>query len=394
MPDDICGATNTDTLAKILKETIADFQNRLLGSKLKVSSKNSLDESPTRYLGLDLLRLISFQAIVVYHAAWVLWSSPLGPPDPLPTAIWQLSSIYARSFAFSGFTIAFLCSFLSGFHQRISEKRAWLPAFLLFGWVVFCFCTSLKEVNEFHLTWDIYPLLAFGFLTGRIFGHAPVKLRVSMLLVCFALLWVPFWELGWGEHLPLWAEEVLVGRCPQDYADWPILPWLFLIWSGVLSGSLARYSVDMHGPTVMRVRRGEPLLWVGIVVVFIHFSGAYYHTSVGNGWSCFTFRQEPKLFWAHFLFWALLMRLSLILGVQRYLTSLAWVRWLSNMAISRRFFVAYLLHFLVMFALIGTLTSDVRAVPLWLADVVVLAVLPFTELSNRTMGKLTSLRKS
>ena len=65
-----------------------------------------------RLLGLDLIRLLCFVGIVIFHSTWVIWKDPFGPPDPLPTAIWNYALLYMRVFAFSGFVIIFLTSFL------------------------------------------------------------------------------------------------------------------------------------------------------------------------------------------------------------------------------------------------------------------------------------------
>lgn len=345
----------------------------------------------TRYLAIDLLRLLIFQAIVIYHSSWIIWISSYGPPDPFPTPIWRAASIFARALAFSGFTLAFLCSFLFGFKNKSSSKKSWIFLFLALGWLIYCFCVYFKELGKFHLMWDIYPLLCVGFLTGQFFLKRSVRFQVFLVFLFLLGLSIPFWRIGL-KFTP-WLAEVLIGRCPFDYADWPILPWIFLIWLGLIIGNLVNRGVVKYGNNFLVYRSKEYFFWVFIVIVFIPFSGSYYKTLLGDSWACFTFRQSPVIFFSNFFFWVLIIRIALIPSVQSWLSRNKIALWLSNLSINRHFFLAYLIHYVVLISLVGLL-STYHGLPLWATDFIVLFTLPITEIWIRALLKVTNRQRS
>lgn len=348
-----------------------------------------------RWLGIDLIRLVAFGAITVYHASFVLWLAPEGPPSPLPTPLWDAALKYARLFAFSGFTLAFLCSFLFGFNHRASRKRKWLPLFLLLGWITFSLCVQLRDLGTMRLAWDIYPLLAIGFTLGSWLITQRQATKLFAALVSVATLWIPFWKLGLEKTITTnpYFLEVLVGRCPADYADWPVLPWLALILLGVLAGDSLRALIFAQGLQILKVHRSEVGIWIALSAFFLTAPLAYYSTPLGDSWSCFNFRQDPQVFWARFSGCLLTLRIAFLPQLQAFLVRQSWARFISGLAISKHFFLAYLIHFVVLFALVGALSPDVYNPPPWLADLVLIACLPLTELATRAIIWVGSSRQ-
>lgn len=348
-----------------------------------------------RLLGLDLIRLLCFVGIVVFHSTWVIWKGPFGPPDPLPTAIWTYALLYARVFAFSGFVIVFLTSFLIGTSWGAERKCGWgrvrtsarislAPKlyFILGAWLTFCLCVYLRE-GVFHLMWDVYPLLFVGIVSGRTLLRFPSKRLGFFVMIAGAMLSVPFWTFSVEKLLPFWWGEVFFGHCPEDYADWPLLPWIGLVWLGMIGGKTFAEKLKESGGSAFRFRKSEWLIWGPGLCMFIVFSDAYFHTLLGDGWACYTFRQSPPVFWGHFLFWAFLVRLSFHPRVQRFLNETRLFTWVSHLAISRSFYLAYLTHFLLIFALVGLLDPQQKAEAPWVLNAILLLNLPLTEILVR-----------
>ncbi len=344
-----------------------------------------------RIYGFDLIRLIAFQAIIIFHCSWAIWLNPSGPPDPLPTPIWRFMEVYARMFSFSGFVIVFMTSFLLGIKESDYRKKFWLPIFLLGGWLLFWFCTYLKEKDLFIFQWDIYPFLVVGWLSGRWILNCQRKLRVAFAILSVVLLCIPFWKIQSARQLPFWLGQILVGLCPEDYADWPILPWIALIWLGMLVGHFMRARKRV-GQLFFAFYKVEYFIAGLMIPAFLSLRARYFVTRLGDGWSCFTFRQELWVFWTHMLFWMGLLRLSLHPVVQNTLAASKIVRMLSSLAINRHFFLAYLGHYLLIFALIGLWDPQQTADNKLFLDSIVLLVLPLSEIFARGTAGLFKRR--
>lgn len=347
--------------------------------------RNFADKNFERLYGLDIIRFLAFLAIVIFHSSWVLWSP--APPDPLPTFLWRGAEFYARSLSFSGFTILFLSCFLMGLKSDSYRKNRWLPFFLILGFFTFSFCTYLKE-GEFSFEWDIYPLLTVGIFTGKFLLHANKYIKIAFALLSLILLSFPVWELTMLRSILPRLEEILIGQCPQDYADWPILPWIALLWLGLLSGSMIS-SFQKKGYK-FHIRRFEVPIFAFISLFFFKYRTQYFHTQLGDGWACYTFRQEPKIFWSHFLFWVSLIRLSLHPKIQDHLSQYPFILFMSNLKINQHFYLAYFFHYIVIFALAGLFQANTHKG--WAVDGVLILTLPMTEWILRFINKLRYLK--
>lgn len=345
-----------------------------------------------RFYGLDLIRSIAFLAIIVFHGTWSLWLDPSGPPDPFPTRIWRFFEFYARTFAFSGFTILFLTSFLVGFKENAYKKKYWLPFFLLLGWMFFSFCTFLKE-KTYSFSWDIYPLLGIGFLSGFILLKQSRILKLLILSLSLSTLMIPIWELDIFYKAPVFLQRVLIGQCPEDYADWPLIPWISLIWLGLLLGQWTQEQSRKYSWEFFRFRKLEIPLGIFILFCYWVHKDTYFYTQLGDGWACYTFRQSPYKFWTHLLFWALCIRVSLNPSVQNFLSQFKFLRFISRLYINRYFFLSYLTHYLVLFTLIGLLDPEQKAQTGWILDTIILLTMPLTEILTRFFINLKAIKQ-
>jgi hypothetical protein len=302
-----------------------------------------------RLYGLDLLRFLAYIAIGSYHTYWFFSSQIHSFPSGYPSWLCTFLRIYTRYFAFSGFIIVILSSFLLGSSPKTLLSRKRLFVGFLFAWLFFSVALALLERTELYPAWDIYPLFFVSLLPAYFLFREPLKplaITLASLSACF--LFLPYWQWGLFSKAPTYLQELLVGRCPDDYADWPVLPWTFLIWFCFWGGRvLAQKNL------IWPFHKAECFIWpVGFYFFWIHRL-AYFQVPLSEQWSCYLFRQEPVAFFGHFMFWAFWIRLSCLQSVQNYLASLAWVRWLAKLAINQHFFKVYLAQYAIILSLVG-----------------------------------------
>ncbi len=345
-----------------------------------------------RIYAFDWIRLLAFQAIIIFHASWAIWLDPSGPPRPLPTAIWRFMNDYARVFAFSGFVIVFMTSFLFGRKEHGDSKTRWLPYFMFVGWILFWLCTYFKEKTLWVFQWDIYPLIIVGWLSGRCILKQSLHVRRLFIVISVLMLCLPLWKLQNVWDLPFWLRQILFGLCPEDYADWPLLPWVALLWLGLLLGNFVQ--LEQKSGLSLHLRRWEYPLIALVLVALFSFRDRYFRTELGDGWSCYSFRQEPWVFWSHMLFWMSLMRLAMCPQVQKLLAASRVAQGISSLAINRHFFLAYLWHYLLLFSLLAFFDPEQRADNMWFLDALIITLLPLTELMTHTTAKLFNVSAS
>ncbi|MEO1482484.1 MAG: heparan-alpha-glucosaminide N-acetyltransferase domain-containing protein [Myxococcota bacterium] len=303
-----------------------------------------MNEPRERLILIDWIRLWAFLIIVTYHGSWILWPSKLGPPNPFPTAYWQALNDYSRPFSYSGYTIVFITAFVLGLKPRVFNGKRWLPLFLVGGWIVFSLVLWQREQSRFVIAWDIYPFLIVTFIVSDVvLARMSGLARGVTVAVCAGLLCVPFWSLE--PVLPLsdaW-KMVLVGICPEDFADWPLLPWSALVLGGVALGQLYR---DRPAETNLDIRPWEWLWIAGATFSFVYIAPFYRAAPLGDGWSCYIFRLPQSVFWSYFAGILALIRLAVAPSVQQLLKRHPFGRFPSTLGINRRFFAAYLSHYL------------------------------------------------
>ncbi|MES2964089.1 MAG: hypothetical protein V4760_09385 [Bdellovibrionota bacterium] len=348
----------------------------------------------TRLFGIDVVRLLSFIAISGLHFVWVIWyRDPVFSPV---NSIWRGLELYSKSISISGHTVLFLSAFLIA----MSETRVWktMKVVLLaaFGWLLFCLFEWGQ--NEVFWVWDIYPLLALGFASAVAARMISVRLVYLLGVLGFVMTWIPFWEWSSFGNLPLQFRHWVVGDCAVDLADWPILPWIGIIWMPYAIGTYERRRHESGARGTFETwRKWELFAWPVLLALAIPSLGAYNKVEVGPMFACFTFRQNPFVFWSHFVFVVFALRLSLLMRVQEILERFTVVRWIGSLRLSQAFGVAYMTHYALIEAeryFFGSflITSE------WISLLALVTVLPLTEilvrLFERGLGSVSRFRPS
>jgi len=305
---------------------------------------NSLpNPTKSRILGIDVIRLLSFLAIVCYHVSYALWA-PDGRLDVAVKDWWVYPfEVYARALVFSGFTIVFISFFLYGYKPSFSKKWKYLWILLLVFLSVWTYTT--EETTD---SWDIYQYLLATVLMIALVRLLRIPAKV-LAFTAFIVVSIPFWKLeGLWPQIPPPLESALWGLCYRaagEGADWPLLPWLAYPLLAYAVGILVRE----HRPDFARIEIKELVVWIALILTSIPLLGTYYVSPLGTGFGCYVFRQAPLQFWAHQIWIWFLIRLSLTDKIQEKLQSSPAIRWVSRRQINRRFFLVYFLHFPLIF---------------------------------------------
>lgn len=339
-----------------------------------------------RDLGFDVIRLLSFFAIVFHHFIWVVWYTLDIPPGQM-TILWRLPEIYSRSLSFSGHTILFLSCFLIA-RAELQAKKTWqVVVWVLFGWLLFC----LFEMgdNPVFWIWDIYPLIALGLASALLIrkllsksSHYPLLLML-FIFVSFLMTWIPFWNWPSLNSLDLQWRHWLIGDCSVDLADWPLLPWIGFSWMAYGLGAYALFFQQKNQKKWLAGgRKEEFFIWPILLISAIPFLGAFYRIILGPQFACFSFRQEPLVFWSHFIYVIFFLRLSLLASVQNFLAKFSLIQWISQLKISTHFGIAYLVHYVLIEAC-KVFGFQLRSPDIYWALFALLMILPLTELCLR-----------
>ncbi len=305
-----------------------------------------------RLIALDLLRFFSYWAIVVFQAVLFYFYTPEMPFLDI-SPILKFFDHYARTLAFSGFTIVLLSSFLITYSRELSFSRARVFFAIGLGW----FVLSLFMNDGAWLSWDVYSLYFTGLALYMVFKRGHFLLGG----LGFILLWIPFWTFdSWRQHLAIDAQHVF-GLAPcmgREITEWPILPWIGLVWVGSSLGALARQQ-QAQGKGTMR--GPEALVWGILLLASAPQWGAYFNIRIGPYFSCDAFRQTPLAFWSHMIGPLLIMRLGFDPRVQRFLARQSLVRLISGLTISRHFWLAYIVQYIyVLFLIMGLQAMKAR----------------------------------
>lgn len=347
------------------------------------------ETEPFRYYGLDIIRLLSFVAIAFFHISLIHYyetNIPLSEQSIIAIGI----ELYARSISFSGFTIVLLSSFLTAFSSGNLQNRLRLFGVLTAAWMVL---SSLMSPNySSWLAWDIYPL----YLTGIIFCTVseikfPKVIPIAMVLGAL-MLWIPFWNYSHLFEMSDTLRNILgFASCANEIAEWPLLPWVGLIFLGYGLGYLLRKNGKTHG---VPLKRWEYLLIPLLLAISIPQWGPFFHIQLGDRFSCEVYRMPPTIFWSHMIWVVALMRLSVAPGVNAWLGKFSLIQWVSNLAMSRKFWAAYILNYglahLLSYAAdaLGVTKSRFETeIITWFA----LIFLPLTELATR--GVLIAIKE-
>jgi hypothetical protein len=347
-----------------------------------------------RFHGFDVIRLASFFAIATFHVSLVHYYTPAIEIAAQSRVIGAVHAV-ARLLSFSGFTVCFLTSLLTAYSGRAPRKRFRLFAFLFVGWLVFSFMMFGDRDRWFY--WDIYPLIFLGVLTATLADLAGRVATRVVSVVGFLLLCVPWWSLGaaWGVG-DGWSGNALfgVGNCDRQTSEWPVLPWIGLVWLGYGLGRELRELRREGRLASVAVSRKEAACWAVALAASVPWLGAFYAIDLGRFFACEAYQQPPPVWWAHFAWPLALMRLSVDPRVAGRLARLAPLRWVSSLAISRRFWLAYILNYLLCYLLSWLVTTSGVETTRWnvlTIEVIAVGFVPLTEVVTRGVLALARL---
>lgn len=294
-----------------------------------------MERASERLPMIDILRLFSFFAIVIFHMTYALWGRngfDFIPDSHLSTRILES---YGRLMAFSGFTVLFLSFFLFGFRAIQPDwRKLWLT---LFGF----FLVWAVAGGEFPYIWDVYPYLLVATLLCALSSKWPAWVLVALGGVTTSL---PFWRLESILNLSPLVTGALFGNCSHSGGlgeEWPLLPWLGYPLFALGVGKLA----FTHREGLTKMKSAEAVFWVAALSYSTTLLGGYFSTPIGDHFACFMFQRPADIFWAHQVWPIFFLRLGFLASVKASLTNSATTQKISRLMINQRFLFAYFIHY-------------------------------------------------
>lgn len=297
---------------------------------------NTKKQSPHTYLyGLDIIRLIATINIINYHVYETLFYE-----DRLPFEAGFVSMIN-RSFSTSIFIIITLLSFLYGFTPPSKKRWQKLLILLPLGCLVLLITQGDKPFKDLYTDWDIFGFLIVSILS--LYFLKKLKLIMPAAFIGFILLCIPIWE--WFPPEGSYLKNVFIGNCIKDTPGnaFPIFPWIGLIW---FCYGFGVWTKNKGLNSLSKWKNKEIIIWPLLFIIASPQWGAYYNTPIGPGFFCFMLRQDPIVFWSHFIVILFLIRLALISNINTYLSQWRAYNWLHSLAWIRFFGVCYVTHFI------------------------------------------------
>jgi hypothetical protein len=177
-----------------------------------------------------------------------------------------------------------------------------------------------------------------------------------------AITSIPFWEFeGIFKSTPV-IESIVFGGCMYGAhvgEDWPLLPWIFY---PLLAFSLGRLSnTYKHNLSVMT--KTEAAVWSVCALVFGPYAGEFLSTPIAS-FACATFRHEFFGYWASQLLLIFILRVSFLERASLWLHGSRFFQRLSRLSINRRFYIAYFIHYPVVY-LWSKLAHGFNATMVW-----------------------------
>ncbi len=341
-----------------------------------------------RILGWDLIRLVSFMAIAVFHISVIHFHTNELALSDRSTFIYVVETL-ARSISFSGFTVLFLSSVLTGFSGSSLVKRLRLFAFLFVGWLLLCYL--IRARYSMLTTWDIYLLIISGVFVASLAELIGPRAIRGLALCGFVMLWVPVWDLGdYVENSfgmpPMWQSVLGFANCSISFSEWPLLPWVGMIWFGYGAGVELKAMMVAGRERELDFNRTEAVVWLAMLGASIPQWGAFFNIGLVDFFRCDAYKQPPVVFWSHLIWPIFLMRLSLDSSVRGWLNRRRIVHWVASLAISRSFWLAYAMHYvLALFLSFLVNVTGTPQEPYYDTVVILIAIfyLPLTELCMR-----------
>jgi len=310
-----------------------------------------------RLAGFDLIRLISFAVVALYHFMYAayrgrvpqfeltMWVDPIYSHTILP---------YIRSLSFSGHTLMFISMILIALARKNLTQTLRFSVFLFLAWLSFVWAEG--DFRSFEPFWDIHVLLLLGLITISVADKISPRFAIALGVAGFFSTWFTYWNKPIFLALPLGVRSALVGDCESGYASWPILPWLGLLWFGYALGLLIRNPI--YRERVSKISKLEWVFWVCVLIPSIPRMDTYYNLDFSM-WECEAFRLPPISFWSDFIWVLFAIRLSLVTSVNDWIA--AKFQFLQRLNVSKNFFLAYVLQYLLAFALVAAAGDYLRS---------------------------------
>ena len=183
-----------------------------------------------RIYGFDIVRLVFFIAIYIFHLSLALFYTTEIASSRFSTVSYAAEALCSNIF-FGRIYNNLSNSHVNGFLRFRHTKKLKIFSFMIFAWLIFQLI--LAPAYDSPVGWDVYPLILFSIgicLFCRIISD---KLVYLMSLIGFCMMWIPFWEYR-SKVLPM-SEPLqnILGfvDCNLKEADeWPILPWAGICW--------------------------------------------------------------------------------------------------------------------------------------------------------------------
>lgn len=302
-----------------------------------------------RYYGIDLLRGLGFISIVVFHFHYFVFYEDTFTPSVLFPVFWKPLEVLARSLSFSGHIIIFLSSVLYGMRDasKSPKKILWFTGI---GALIFNALSFFAGSAFFY--WDIYHLLFVGFAVGLVLLRWVPNGKTLLMISGFGILCTTPWRWDWLHSAYPLLTSALIGDCESRAADWPLFPWVGLIFLGL---GLGRW-ISRRNPG-HTIGKKEAVGWSIVLGASVPFLGIYYPHPVGDGFVCFNLRQEPYVFLSHMVWIGFFLRLSLLEKVNALLRSNSLIHWFSSLKISTHFGFVYLIQYILVY-LFGELAQQ------------------------------------
>ncbi len=302
------------------------------------------DGIQNRILGWDFLRVFCLWIISLHHLSWAFAydSSNL---NLLSGLRWFVPlEWFMRVFAFSGYVLFFMSLFLIANKGLKIFQLLKLSGFLILAWVIFS--ASFRSDEPYFLAWDVYPLIVLSLWTA----WCAQKIRPSILyalgFIGVGFLFIPFWKMEIFQRTPLFFQQVLIGNCSEDLADWPIFPWIGLAWMAFALGACYKNKKIEASHSYFKIKPRELFVWMPVLSASVPGLGSFlFLPQEGETLDCALFRQPPLSFICHLVWIVFILRLLLDERIQTYLSRTWFPRWLSSLRLSREFGLAYLVHY-------------------------------------------------